>query len=243
MGKKPSTRKPIRCGDKFHTTDGRIVVQKVFKKDCIIESNGLHWTITLAELLDPNKAWVSSSTYNAFEITQRLSKHEANQRFITAAARRGGLIAYLDADDANTSAQIKRLAPTLPRIAINNNPRICQDILGASNGELSVYSGTMHGFVGQQPKGSVHVWFDYCGTASGNKQMQPLKDIQLAVDRGIFLRNGGIAAFTFSTRDSLLPSATVPKRILNMFRPVYPKATILHSFRYHPSMLFFMLRV
>ena len=124
------------------------------------------------------------------------------------------------------------------------NPSTCKSILDLSNGNMFIFRGTMGEFVEQQPPLSTSgVWFDYCGTISGNKLMCPLDDIRTAIRRQIFVRNGGIAAFTFSTRDSKRNTRLLQNDVLKMFIRRYPKSKIVDMFRYHPSMLFFMIRV
>jgi hypothetical protein len=236
----------ISVGNRFKTSDGVFTIRKVLRKNCLVEwHKGRMWTVSCSEILDPSKAsLVTSLKYPAFDVSERVTKQKANEMFITETMKKEGRVAYLDAEDANTSRYFQRLCPKTSRVAINFDTKVCQEILKIANGNLTIFRGDMGSFVRDQNPGSLHVWFDYCGTSSGNQKMKPLEDIQQAIHRRIFLRNGGIAAFTFCLRDGKRKSCMeVQDEILEMFKQEYSKSKIIHMFRYHPSMIFFMIRV
>ena len=240
----------LRIGNRFESSEGIYTIRKRNKRTCLVEwdyHKGKMWNISIADILDQNKSsivTISNTTYPFANISMRTSKKNANEAFIRASEKKSGLIAYLDADDANTSKTLQIMSPGSKRIAINLHTSTCKSILDLSNGNMFIFRGTMGAFVEQQPPLSTSgVWFDYCGTISGNKLMCPLDDIRTAIRRQIFVRNGGIAAFTFSTRDSKRNTRVLQNDVLKMFIRRYPKSKIVDMFRYHPSMLFFMIRV
>ena len=237
----------ISVGNRFKSIEGVFTIKKVLQKNCLVEwkyLKGQMWTLSCSDILDPMKASKISkiSKYPAFQ--QRVTKQKANEMFIRETMKKEGRVAYLDAEDANTSRHFQQLCPKTPRVAINYDTQVCQEILEIADGNLTIFRGDMGSFVTEQNPGSFHVWFDYCGTPSGNQKMKPLEDIQKAITRRIFLRNGGIAAFTFCLRDSKRQCRMeVQDEILDRFKQGYPKSRIIQIFRYHPSMIFFMIRV
>lgn len=243
----------LTVGNQFKSTEGVFTIKKIMRKNCIVEWSNLQgklWTLASSEILDLTKATYVSvkktkpSKYPASIISSRPSKLTANEIFIRAISCKGGRVAYLDAEDANTTTLLQKLCPNMFRVAINYDTEVCQKILKIANENLTIFRGKMGMFVKQQPSNSLHVWFDYCGTVSGNKTMKPLEDIQMAIDRKIFLYNGGIAAFTFCMRDRQRQNdIEIHIEVFNMFKKNYPKSKIIHIFRYYPSMLFFLIRV
>jgi hypothetical protein len=246
----------LTAGERFLSDEGVFTIRRVLpkKKNCLVQwdyrkgqdfPKDQLWTLSSSEILDPTRASpIRSSKYPALHVSQRVTKKRANEMFIRETMKKEGKVAYLDAEDANTTKNFQRLCPEKRRVAINYDTKVCQEILEIADGNLTIFRGDMGSFVTEQNPGSFHVWFDYCGTPSGNKKMKPLEDIQKAIDCRIFLRNGGIAAFTFCLRDSKRKNdMEVQDEILDMFKQAYPRSQIVHIFRYQPSMVFFMIRV
>ena len=248
----------LSVGQRFRSTEGVFTVCKINKKRCLTKwktgRKEAWFSVPTTDILDTAKSTqvlqkqpiprpTTHRSYPAHLVSERDSKKRANQLFIQATQKKPHtLVAYLDAEDANTSRTIHALAPSCKRIAINMDPTTCTNILTTSPGALSVFKGTMFEFVNQQPPNSIHLWMDYCCTPTGNKKMSPLTDIAAAVQRQIVTRKGGIAAFTFSTRTTGT-TTNIEAKILKMFKVQYKKAIILESYRYYPCMVFFMIGV
>ena len=180
-------------------------------------------------------------------VTNRNSKQDANHYFVTAVNNYqgpDGTVAYLDAQDANTTRNL--IGTRHQRVLINFDRKVIKTVatLDQTAGVL-LFPGTAAQYLRTvQPRSLTALWLDYCTSFNGNAATNPSDDLDLVLDHTL-VREGGILGLTVCTRTRGALStarAQLPEHVLQRCRAVYPNAALVREYSYVP-MLFLLIKL
>ena len=189
--------------------------------------------------------------YDADAVSGRSTKKKANLLFAASLSKHcgkmnPGTVAYLEAQDGNTTSHIpSAIKKRHQLLAINFDPQVIADLALCKIPACLLTASVQEWSRKVAEESVVGCWLDYCSTLHGNDKnnSSPFNDICRLVYRRAF-REGGVVAITICTRDSKTSdsSRNFPRKIRGMFKGNYPKAEIEDVFSY-TGMMYVSLRV